>query len=532
MNFSRDVFRRRIVSGLTSGEPDAAKINERQPEPGSDTVVDLSDLCSIPSDEEFVKRAYRAILGRAYDVGGLVYWQERLRALTPRRVVLLEILNSTEALQRRVRFTGIPGAPTTPTQSRLRSLLERTVGLTVGRLCEGVRRVRLSPFRSLDQKLSLVLREISMLAEKFSEKTDQVQCALLAQLDAYHSDLRNRQRRLGAGLDSLAQRMQSVATNLERMRDMEKRQDEIIDQIATVRVLIEKQTGHCAFGFKETGCKTVMASKTVIATEVDGFIVGVPAEEWRMAAYHVFRGLPEPGTMKRFQQLLRPGMVVVDVGANVGLYTLEAARALTGKGRVYTFEPTPRTFRMLQDNIQVNGFLETDIVELHQMAVTDRLGRAELALFADNCGHNTLFFDGEMPHISVSTISLDEALKAGFPVDVVKIDAEGAEPLIIRGMRDIIRRSPKIHILVEFAPVHLRRAGFTPSEFISEIESLELEIHRIHDETGLLMATSADELSAVWSTNLELCHHVISATKGQERPPGFRVGAKSTGGAC
>ena len=262
----------------------------------------------------------------------------------------------------------------------------------------------------------------------------------------------------------------------------------------------------------------MMASKSVIATEVDGFIIGVPAEEWRMAAYHVFRGLPEPGVVKRFQQLLRPGMVVVDIGANVGLYTLEAARALTRTGKVYSFEPTPQTYRILHDNIQVNGFLETGIVELFQMAVTDRSGRAELALFADDCGHNTLFFDGKVPNISVRTISLDEALNTNFPVHVVKIDAEGSEPLIIRGMRDVISRSPEIHIVVEFAPVHLRRAGFEPTEFVAEIESMELEIHRIHDETGALMATSADELSAVSSTNLELCHRAIAARRDHDRP--------------
>ena len=72
----------------------------------------------------------------------------------------------------------------------------------------------------------------------------------------------------------------------------------------------------------------------VLATEVDGLIIGVPSAEWRVAAYLAFRGVLEPGLTALFKQMVRPGMVVVDVGANIGIYTLLGARLLQGHGKV------------------------------------------------------------------------------------------------------------------------------------------------------------------------------------------------------
>jgi FkbM family methyltransferase len=196
-------------------------------------------------------------------------------------------------------------------------------------------------------------------------------------------------------------------------------------------------------------------------------------------------------------------MVVVDVGANIGVYTLYAARQMKGKGKIYSFEPTPRTFGILRDNVQVNGFQELGIVELHCEAVSEASGTARLSVFSNDSGHNTLFGD-EGERIEVPTISLDEVLSAEPRVDLVKIDAEGAEPLILRGMRSIIDRSPGIRILMEFAPVHLRRAGVDPCGFLDEIASMGFAVRRIHDESGAPMETTRNELVAAFSANVEL----------------------------
>lgn len=249
----------------------------------------------------------------------------------------------------------------------------------------------------------------------------------------------------------------------------------------------------------------ISAGPDVLVTEVDNLIIGVPADEWRMAAYHAFRGPMEPGVTKFFSRVVKPGAVIVDIGANVGVYTLLAARLLGGRGKIHSFEPAPRTYRILKNNVQVNGFLEWGMVRLHQLAVTDRTGTARLSIFEGDCGHNTLFRDEHASaEIEVRTTSLDEALAAEERVDLIKMDAEGAEPLILRGMGMILQRNPSIRIILEFAPVHLRRAGIHPMTFLDDIASLGFSVRRIHEENGELLPVTPHELNEAFSLNLFL----------------------------
>jgi FkbM family methyltransferase len=240
----------------------------------------------------------------------------------------------------------------------------------------------------------------------------------------------------------------------------------------------------------------------ILVTEVDGVILGLPGEEWRLAAYYALRGFPEPGLVRLFKSLVQPGMVVVDVGAHIGLYTLQAARLIGAAGRVYGFEPAPRTFRILSDNVRVNGFAECNKIILRQVAVSDRAGTANLNLFSAESGHNTLYGSQADTRVTVDTISLDEALREECRVDVVKIDAEGAEPLILRGMREIIARNPQLRILLEFAPTHLQRAGLAPAAFLDQIDDLGLTAMVVEDVTGELLPVDREKLLSAFTANL------------------------------
>jgi FkbM family methyltransferase len=184
---------------------------------------------------------------------------------------------------------------------------------------------------------------------------------------------------------------------------------------------------------------------------------------------------------------------------------LLAAKLLEGTGKIYSFEPTPRIYEILRDNVQVNSFLELGMVHLHQLAVTDSSGKARLSIFNNDSGHNTIFSYGKADdEIEVATTSLDEILATEERVDIVKIDAEGAEPLIVRGMRQVIKRNPKIQILLEFAPVHLIRAGTSPLDLLDEFAAFGFDIRRIDDVNGHLLSVTPGELAKVFSANLRL----------------------------
>lgn len=149
-----------------------------------------------------------------------------------------------------------------------------------------------------------------------------------------------------------------------------------------------------------------------------------------------------------FSKIIPKGARVVDVGANIGYYVLIEARKAQ---KIYAFEPEPRNAELLRKNLSLNSY--QDRVEVYQCAVSDRMGSALLYISDLPNQHRLLNkFDTQRDKdIEVETITLDEFLKDK-EVDVVRMDLEGAEWLVIQGMKDVLRRTNKPLIL--FLEVH------------------------------------------------------------------------------
>ena len=308
---------------------------------------------------------------------------------------------------------------------------------------------------------------------------------------------------VAGSVDALRANAESVASLSAILNEVLKRQASV--ELQQISIELQQKELRKELESRPKPPMVFRGGENVLVSELDGFIIGVPGEEWRMAAYHAFRGPLEPGLLRAFQQVVKPGMVVLDIGANIGMFTLHAARLVGLHGKVYSFEPAPRVFEILKDNVQVNGLLETGVIEFRQMAAWDRAGTARMTVYEADSGRSTLFpGDRQGREIEVTTVALDAALNAQQRVDVVKIDAEGAEPRILRGMRRIIGRNPGIVIFIEFAPVHLRRAGVEPIHFLDEIASMGLSIRQVDDVTGELRPINRDQIAACFSANLSL----------------------------
>jgi FkbM family methyltransferase len=156
--------------------------------------------------------------------------------------------------------------------------------------------------------------------------------------------------------------------------------------------------------------------------------------------YVVSEAAYEPAVTAALQQLVRPGMVCVDVGANIGYFTLLFARSSGETGRVYAFEALPENAALLNDNVELNGLGRRVVVEA--VAVGD--GRKqEVHLYR---GSSTLEYSivGESAGIDTSSsvavpaVSLDAYFADGPRVDVIKMDIEGAEEWAFRGMQRML----------------------------------------------------------------------------------------------
>ena len=460
MQFTPLTLRRRIASHLPAVLPQAATGPERREKQSTEDILRIQD------DREFLEDAYQRILGRPCDISGLASHLQALGRHVPRRVILRRLSESKEGQARSKDHHEVPrdsaGRPTNWSLKQAWQSLHAKVRQIAGN-------VLLARFDSIDHKLLFLMEELSSRTERISEKLDRVHAqgeALEAQIKVLDSSYLE-VRAVGLTRDA------STAASLARLEGR-----------------LHPPVISNGYG--------------ILATSVNDFIVGVPAAEWRVAAHFAFRGGLEPGVIKLFETLVKPGMVVVDAGANIGIYTLHAARLLAGRGKVHSFEPTPEILTILRDNIQVNGFLESGLVDIHPVALSDSNAGARLTVFPGNSGHNTLFWNDEAAVISIETVTLDAILKPTARVDIVKIDTEGAEPFVLRGMRGIIASNPQIQIILEFAPSHLERAGIKPDDLLNDIRAMGFRIYRVEDVTGALAEVPESGLGPVFSANLYL----------------------------
>lgn len=239
-------------------------------------------------------------------------------------------------------------------------------------------------------------------------------------------------------------------------------------------------------------------------------MVLVPADDIAVVACFAGGGDLEPGTRIFLSRALQPGNTFVDVGANLGIMTLAAAKAVGGKGKIIAFEPFERTKRYLERTIWANGLKE--IVTIHQAAVSDHAGTHEFFV-GPTCGHNSLFpledngtpgtaTSGAGTTVQVKLVRLDEVIPQGLPVHLLKIDAEGAELEVLESASKIIRSQTEIGVIAEFGPSHLKRRGLTTRDWLKPFLELGLEYRTIHPFTGDLESTTPEKLDLVYSENL------------------------------
>lgn len=179
----------------------------------------------------------------------------------------------------------------------------------------------------------------------------------------------------------------------------------------------------------------------------------------------------EPLTRRVIAGFLKPGATFLDVGANIGYYTLLAAGRVGPKGKVHSIECSPETFAVLSENVRRNNLKN---VSLYQVAAARENG--ELQMNVSAVGLHWLSLHENYPKTEgtgkvarVPAKPLDDLIPS--PVDVVKIDAEGVDLEVLQGMPRILRENPRIALVVEWCPGMLSEAGKDPLELPEWLKS-------------------------------------------------------------
>ena len=219
-----------------------------------------------------------------------------------------------------------------------------------------------------------------------------------------------------------------------------------------------------ARGLQTTGarlrwfCEKNVLRRSLLLREIQGSKMYLDARHPGISRTLAVHGIREAGHTQLIREELSEGMTVVDLGANIGYYTLIEASMVKSGGRVYAVEPDPRNFAVLKKNVEVNGY--SDIVETHLMAISDRSGKAEFYL-SDATNLNTMLdptayastSHNTKRSIEVEVMSLDDFMGDEKPVNFVRMDIEGYEVEALAGMMKTLRRSrPPCKILFEIHP--------------------------------------------------------------------------------
>lgn len=183
-----------------------------------------------------------------------------------------------------------------------------------------------------------------------------------------------------------------------------------------------------------------------------------------------------------FRELLTPGMVVIDVGANIGYFSLLAATLVGSDGRVHAFEPDPVNCGLLRKNVRINRAANVKVV---QAALSNNDEPVHLFLDSRNKGDHRIWEPtGESrTSITVKCMTLDHYLReTSTTPKFIKIDVQGAEGRVLEGMKETLAETAPMYLILEFWPEAMRKCQTDPKRVIQQISDAGFTIRVIADD--------------------------------------------------
>jgi FkbM family methyltransferase len=216
-------------------------------------------------------------------------------------------------------------------------------------------------------------------------------------------------------------------------------------------------------------------------------------------AYRTYKRYADRAERQLLQRILSDGAVVVDAGANIGIYSEFLSRCVGPNGVVHSFEPSRDNFVRLRSATR-----KLPNVRPWAAVVGEHTGETMLHLSDKlNVDHRAYASYGDTRHaVQVRMVALDDHFKPGERVDLMKLDIQGYELHALQGAKRVLRENADIKLLLEFWPFGLKQAGTNWSELMEMLEACGMNIMLIQPP-GLVPFEARDVRSdANWYVNL------------------------------
>jgi FkbM family methyltransferase len=231
--------------------------------------------------------------------------------------------------------------------------------------------------------------------------------------------------------------------------------------------------------------------------EVRGKTLYLNPHDKIITTHMVLSGTWEPIETEVFLKHVKKGDTVIDVGANIGYYTVLGAEAVGPTGQVLAFEPDPTGFGFLTKNVKTNGFSN---VVAEQKALSNKAGKLKLYLDEFNKGDHRIYQTGNRPSVDIDAVKLDDYLPADRrKVDLIKIDTQGAEIVILQGMTETLKQNPSVKMIVEFWPKGLSEFGQDAKELLDILDGMNFKYLSIQEDTKTVVETNRAELLRLYT---------------------------------
>lgn len=218
--------------------------------------------------------------------------------------------------------------------------------------------------------------------------------------------------------------------------------------------------------------------------------------------YLSINGVYEPFETELVKKEIRKGDVVLDIGANIGYYTLIFAKLVSEEGKVFAFEPDPTNFALLKKNIEINEYKNVILV---QKAVSNKTGKIRLYLSEDNKADHRIYdsHDGRQS-IEIESIRLDDYFKNyDRKIAFIKMDIEGAEGGALQGMTNLLKENKNVKIATEFWPIGVKKFGMEPEEYLKLLLKHNFKLYHINEQEKKIEPANISELLETYTLEKE-----------------------------
>ena len=229
----------------------------------------------------------------------------------------------------------------------------------------------------------------------------------------------------------------------------------------------------------------------ILTKTIYGQKIFCDASDISLTPHIIFDGYWEKWITKIFLEHIHQGMHVLDIGANIGYYSLLAASKVGNKGSVTSFEANPQLADIIASNFSINGYL--DFCKIKNIALYKEPTILEFNILKKHKGSSSIYitedyaksYHDEIERIKINADCLDNIIASGTKVDFIKMDAEGAETDIICGAQRVLSENRDLKILMEWAPELIIGASGSIDILVDKIKQHKFSIYKITTDSTL-----------------------------------------------